>query len=141
MNRALLESGMLQSGFNQANTNANTAFNQQGSLFAGSQNLGADQQRMASLVPSLYGSDVATLNQAGTNQQLQAQNILDQQREANRMAAYEPYERLGYLGAGMGNVMGGAMGQYQSQVTPNKSPLETAIGIASLGYGMTKPRA
>jgi hypothetical protein len=138
MNRALLESGMLQSGFNQANTNANTAFNQQGSLFAGSQNLGADQQRMASLVPSLYGSDVATLNQAGTNQQLQAQNILDQQREANRMAAYEPYERLGYLGAGMGNVMGGAMGQYQTQVTPNKSPLETAIGIASLGYGMTK---
>ena len=140
MNRALLESGMLQSGFNQANTNANTAFNQQGSLFAGSQNLGADQQRMASLVPSLYGSDVQTLNQAGTNQQLQAQNILDQQREANRMAAYEPYERLGYLGAGMGNVMGGAMGQYQSQVTPNKSPLETAIGIASLGYGMTRPR-
>jgi hypothetical protein len=138
MNRALLESGMLQQGFNQANTNANTAFNQQGSLFAGSQNLGADQQRMASLVPSLYGSDVQTLNQAGTNQQLQAQNILDQQREANRMAAYEPYERLGYLGAGMGNVMGGAMGQYQSQVTPNKSPLETAIGIASLGYGMTK---
>ena len=138
MNRALLESGMLQSGFNQANTNANTAFNQQGSLFAGSQNLGADQQRMASLVPSLYGSDVATLNQAGTNQQLQAQNILDQQREANRMAAYEPYERLGYMGAGMGNVMGGAMGQYQTQVTPNKSPLETAIGIASLGYGMTK---
>ena len=41
--------------------------------------------------------------------------------------------------AGMGNVMGGAMGQYQSQVTPNKSPLETAIGIASLGYGMTRP--
>ena len=138
MNRALLESGMLQQGFNQANTNAATAFNQQGNLFQGSNVLGADQQRMASLVPSLYGSDVSTLNQAGTNQQLQAQNILDQQREANRMAAYEPYERLGYLGAGMGNVMGGAMGQYQSQVTPNKSPLETAIGIASLGYGMTK---
>jgi hypothetical protein len=138
MNRALLESGMLQQGFNQANTNAATAFNQQGNLFQGSNVLGADQQRMASLVPSLYGSDVQTLNQAGTNQQLQAQNILDQQREANRMAAYEPYERLGYMGAGMGNVMGGAMGQYQSQVTPNKSPLETAIGIASLGYGMTK---
>ena len=139
MNRALLESGMLQQGFNQANTNAATAFNQQGQLFQGSQNLGADQQRMASLVPNLYGSDIRTLGQAGTNQQLQAQNILDQQREANRMAAYEPYERLGYMGAGMGNVMGGAMGQYQSQVTPNKSPLETAIGIASLGYGMTRP--
>jgi hypothetical protein len=135
MNRALLQSGMLQSGFNQANTNANQAFNQQGQLFQGSQNLGADQQRMAQLVPGLYGSDVSTLQQAGTGQQLQAQNVLDQQREANRMAAYEPYERLGYMGAGMGNVMGGAMGQYQSQVTPNQSPLQQAIGIASLGYG------
>jgi hypothetical protein len=135
MNRALLQSGMLQSGFNQANTNANQAFNQQGQLFQGSQNLGADQQRMAQLVPGLYGSDVSTLQGAGTNQQLQAQNVLDQQREANRMAAYEPYERLGYMGAGMGNVMGGAMGQYQSQVTPNQSPLQQAIGIASLGYG------
>ena len=133
MNRALLMAGIKQQGFDKANLNANTAFNQQGIL-------GADQQRMAQLVPNLYGSDVATLQGAGTNQQLYEQNILDQQREANRMAAYEPYERLGYMGAGMGNVMGGAMGQYQSQVTPNKSPLETAIGIASLGYGMTRPR-
>jgi len=138
MNRALLMAGIKQQGFNTANTNANTAFNQQGNLFQGAQTLGADSQRMAQLVPNLYGSDISTLQGAGTNQQLYEQNILDQQREANRMAAYEPYERLGYMGAGMGNVMGGAMGQYNSQVTPNKSPLETAIGIASLGYGMTK---
>jgi len=138
MNRALLQSGMLQQGFNQANTNAATAFNQQGNLFQGSQNLGADQQRMAQLVPNLYGSDVSTLNAAGSQQQLQEQQILDQQREANRMAAYEPYERLGYMGAGMGNVMGGAMGQYQSQVTPNQSPLQQAMGIASLGLGAYK---
>ena len=138
MNRALLQSGMLQSGFNQANTNAATAFNQQGQLFQGSNTLGADQQRMAQLVPGLYGSDVSTLQQAGTGQQLQEQNILDQQREANRMAAYEPYERLGYMGAGMGNVMGGAMGQYNSQVTPNQSPLQQAMGIASLGLGAYK---
>ena len=138
MNRALLQSGMLQQGFGQAQTQANTAFNQQGNLFTGSNTLGADQQRMAQLVPGLYGQDVQSLQGAGTNQQLQEQNILDQQREANRMAAYEPYERLGYMGAGMGNVMGGAMGQYQTQVSPNKSPLETALGIASLGYGMTK---
>ena len=138
LNRALLQSGMLQSGFGQAQTQANTAFNQQGNLFTGSNTLGADQQRMAQLVPGLYGQDIQSLQGAGTNQQLQEQNILDQQREANRMAAYEPYERLGYMGAGMGNVMGGAMGQYQTQVTPNKSPLETALGIASLGYGMTK---
>ena len=140
MKRAQLQAQLLNQGFNQAQGQANTAFGQQGQLMAGANTLGADQQRMSSLVPGLYGQDISTLGSAGANQQAQEQAILDQQREANRLAAYEPYERLGYMGAGMGNVMGGAMGQYQTQVTPNKSPLETAIGIASLGYGMTRPR-
>ena len=145
MKRAQLQAQLLNQGFNQAQGQANTAFGQQGQLFGnqqglmpGANTLGADQQRMASLVPNLYGSDISTLQGAGTNQQLQEQNILDQQREANRLAAYEPYERLGYMGAGMGNVMGGAMGQYTSQVTPNQSPLQQAMGIASLGYGAYK---
>jgi hypothetical protein len=135
MKRAQLQAQLLNQGFNQAQGQANTAFGQQGQLMAGANTLGADQQRMASLVPGLYGQDIQTLGQAGANQQSQEQAILDQQREANRLAAYEPYERLGYMGAGMGNVMGGAMGQYQSQVTPNQSPLQQALGIASLGYG------
>ena len=138
MNRALLQSQLLQQGFGQAQGQANTAFGQQGQLMAGANVLGADQQRMASLVPGLYGQDIQTLGSAGANQQAQEQAILDQQREANRLAAYEPYERLGYMGAGMGNVMGGAMGQYQSQVTPNQSPLQQALGIASLGVGAYK---
>ena len=131
MNRALLNAQLLQQGFGQAQTAANQAFTQ-------TQQLGADQQRMAQLVPQLYGSDISTLGQAGRGQQLYEQSVLDQQREANRLAAYEPYERLGYMGAGMGNVMGGAMGQYQTQVTPNQSPLQQALGIASLGLGAYK---
>ena len=131
MNRALLEAGLLQQGFGQAQQAADRAFTQ-------TQQLGADQQRMAQLVPQLYGSDISTLGQAGRGQQLYEQSVLDQQREANRLAAYEPYERLGYMGAGMGNVMGGAMGQYTSQVTPNQSPLQQALGIASLGLGAYK---
>ena len=138
MKRAQLQAQLLNQGFNQAQGQANTAFGQQGQLMAGANTLGADQQRMASLVPGLYGQDISTLGSAGANQQAQEQAILDQQREANRLAAYEPYERLGYMGAGMGNVMGGAMGQYQSQVTPNQSPLQQALGIASLGYGAYK---
>ena len=138
MDRALLLAQLNQSGFGQAQQAADRAFAQQGQLFTGSQQLGADQQRMATLVPQLYGGDISTLGQAGRGQQLYEQSVLDQQREANRLAAYEPYERLGYLGAGMGNVMGGAMGQYTSQVTPNQSPLQQALGIASLGLGAYK---
>jgi hypothetical protein len=126
--RALLEAQLRQQGFQNAQGAANQAF-------TNTQQLGADQQRMATLVPQLYGSDISTLGQAGRDTQLYEQQVLDQQREANRMAAYEPYERLGYMGAGMGNVMGGAMGQYQTQVTPNQSPLQQALGIASLGLG------
>ena len=138
MNRAQLQAQLLNQGFGQAQGQANQAFNQQGQLFTGAQQLGADQQRMATLVPGLQGSDISTLGQAGRGQQLFEQSVLDQQREANRLAAYEPYERLGYMGAGMGNVMGGAMGQYTSQVTPNQSPLQQALGIASLGLGAYK---
>jgi len=131
MNRAMLNAKLLQEGFGNAQQAAGTAFTQ-------TQQLGADQQRMATLVPSLYGGDISTLGQAGRDTQLFEQSVLDQQREANRMAAYEPYERLGYLGAGMGNVMGGGMGQYTSTVTPNQSPLQQALGIASLGLGAYK---
>ena len=138
LDRAMLLAQLNQQGFGQAQQAADRAFTQQGQLFTGSQQLGADQQRMATLVPSLQGSDISTLGQAGRGQQLYEQSVLDQQREANRLAAYEPYESLCYFGAGMGNVMGGAMGQYTSQVTPNQSPLQQALGIASLGLGAYK---
>ena len=78
MKRAQLQAQLLNQGFNQAQGQANTAFGQQGQLFGnqqglmtGANTLGADQQRMASLVPNLYGSDISTLQGAGSNQQLQ----------------------------------------------------------------------
>ena len=79
--RALLNAQLLQQGFGQAQTAADRAFTQ-------TQQLGADQQRMATLVPNLYGSDISTLGQAGRGQQLYEQSVLDQQREANRLASY-----------------------------------------------------
>ena len=58
MQRAQLQAQLLNQGFNQAQGQANTAFGQQGQLMAGANTLGADQQRMASLVPGLYGQDI-----------------------------------------------------------------------------------
>ena len=79
----------------------------------------------------------------GATQQAQAQAELDATREANRMRAYEPYERLGYLGSGITGMLGGYPGQYQSQITPNPTPLQTALGIGSTAagiYGALNPR-
>jgi len=131
LDRAALEAQLRQQNFQQAQQGAQTAFGQM-------QQLGADQQRMAQLMPQLRGQDIQSLGQAGASQQAYQQAVLDQQREANRMAAYEPYERLGYFGTGIGGLFGSAMGQYQSTVTPNQSPLQQALGIASMGLGAYK---
>jgi len=131
LNRASLMAQLQQQNFQQAQQGAQTAFGQM-------QQLGADQQRLAQLMPQLRGQDIQSLGQAGASQQAYQQAVLDQQREANRMAAYEPYERLGYFGTGIGGLFGSAMGQYQSQVTPNQSPLQQALGIASMGLGAYK---
>ena len=122
MNRALLQSGLLQQSFTQANQLANQAFGQ--------------QQSLAQQVPELYGQDVNALRSAGADQQAQAQAGLDALREQNRLAAYEPYERLGFQQTGVASIASGAPGQYQSMVTPNPTPLQNALGIAGVGAGL-----
>ena len=122
MNRALLQSGLLQQGFTQANQLANQAFGQ--------------QQALAQQVPQLYGADVGALRSAGADQQAQAQAGLDALREQNRLAAFEPYERLGYQQQGVASIVSGMPGQYQSMATPNPTPLQNALGIAGVAGGL-----
>ena len=129
MNRALLQSGLLQQGFTQANQLANQAFGQQ-------MQLGQNQQGLAAQVPGLFGQDIGTLGSAGAIQQAQEQAGLDAIRERNRLRAYEPYERLGFQQTGVASIASGAPGQYQSMVTPNPTPLQNALGIASVGGGL-----
>ena len=128
MNRALLQSGLLQQGFTQANQLANQAFGQQ-------MQLGQNQQGLAQQVPGLYGQDIGTLGSAGAGQQAQQQAVLDATRERNRLRAYEPYERLGFQQTGIASIASGAPGQYQSMVTPNPTPLQNALGIAGVAGG------
>ena len=129
MNRALLQSGLLQQGFTQANQLGNQAFNQQ-------MQLGQNQQGLAQQVPGLFNQDIGTLGSAGAGQQAQTQAGLDATREAERLQAYEPYERLGYLGSGIASIASGQPGQYQSMVQPNPTPLQNALGIAGVAGGL-----
>ena len=86
-NRALLQSKLLAQAFNQANLNAQTAFNQQGQL--------------AGNIQDFQTADINQLGRLGGLQQAQTQAGLDAQREANRLEAFEPYERLGTYGSGV----------------------------------------
>ena len=122
MNRNLMRQQMLQQGFGQAQAGAQQAFQQ--------------QQGLAGLVPGLYQQDIAQLGRVGATDQAQAQAGLDATRETARLKAYEPYERLGYLGTGVTGLLGGYPGQYQSTVMPNPTPLQSALAIGATGAGL-----
>jgi hypothetical protein len=126
MNRALLQAGMLQQGFGQAQNQANTAFGQQ-------TNLGQQIQQQ-------QGQDVNQLGLLGGLQQAQAQAQLGATQEQNRMRAMEPYERMGQYGSGVMGLISGMGNQYQSSTMPNPTPLQTALGTASVLGGIFNPR-
>ena len=129
-NRAFINKKLLQEGFNQANLNAQQGFNQQGVL---SQN----QLDQANQLQNLQTADINQLGRLGGLQQAQTQAVLDAQREANRLEAFEPYERLGTYGSGVASLFSGnAPFGNQSTVTPNPTPLQTALGTASVLSGI-----
>ena len=122
-NRAFINSKLLQQGFNQSNLNAQTAFNQQGQLGSNIQNF--------------QTADINQLGRLGGLQQAQTQAVLDAQREGNRIEAFEPYERLGTYGSGVASLFSGnAPFGNQSTITPNATPLQTALGTASVLSGI-----
>ena len=122
MNRALLMAGLQQQGFGQAQKGAQQAY--------------MNQMQMAGAAPQFQAGDISSLGSAGAIQQAQEQAQLDAVREQKRLAAYEPYERLGYQGQGIASIASGMPGQYQSSVTPNPTPLQTALGTGSVLSGI-----
>jgi len=86
----------------------------------------------------MQGQDIARAGSVGAADQAYAQAREDAKREANRMAAYEPYERIGWLGQGVMGMMGGMAPQYSFSQQPNASPLAQALGVAATGAGAYK---
>jgi hypothetical protein len=123
LDRAALLATLRQGGFGQAQNLAQAAFNQQGQL---GQN-----------IQDFQTADINQLGRLGGLQQAQQQALLDAQREANRLEAFEPYERLGTYGSGVASLFSGnAPFGNQSTITPNPTPLQTALGTASVLSGI-----
>jgi hypothetical protein len=135
-NRAAIQAGLLQQGYGQAQAARQQDYANQMGLGQYQQGLGQYQSGLASLTPQLVAGQIGTMGTVGATQQAQAQAVRDAQREANRMAAYEPYERMGYYGTGVTGLMGGYPGQYQFGATPNPTPLQNALGIGSVLGGI-----
>ena len=100
--------------------------------------LGADYgKQLAGNIQDFQTADINQLGRLGGLQQAQSQAVLDAQREANRLEAFEPYERLGTYGSGVASLFSGnAPFGNQSTITPNPTPLQTALGTASVLSGI-----
>ena len=122
-NRAQLQAGLLNQGFQQAQQAAQQQFQ--------------NQQGLAQLVPGLQGTDISRLGSLGALNQAQTQAGFDATREANRMAAFQPQEQLQNYGNLVTGIMGGMQGSgTQTQQIPNPTFLQTALGAAATGAGI-----
>jgi hypothetical protein len=123
MNRARLQSGLLQEGFGQAQQAAQQQFQ--------------NQMGLASALPGLQRGDISTLGSLGALNQAQEQAQLNAQREATRMATYQPQEQLQNYGNLVTGIMGGMQGSGSTtQQVPDPTFLQTALGAAATGAGI-----
>ena len=149
--RALLQAGLLQQGFGQAQAARQQDIANRFGLAAATQGLGGFQSGLArqqaalgGQQQTLTGGDVRQLGTLGALNQAQQQAQLDAQREAARQAAFLPQEQLDRFAGQVTGIMGGYPGQFQSTITPNPTPLQTALGLGTTLagiYGATRPDA
>jgi len=129
MGKAQLEGQLRAQAFQNAQQQADQAFGQQ-------QQLSTQQQGLAQLAPQLAQQEISALGQLGQGQQLQSQAVLDAQAQAEREAAFEEQQRLGFVGQQLTGLIGGypASTTYQTTTTPPPSPLSQLLGVgAGLG--------
>ena len=135
--RALLQAGLLQQGFGQAAAARQQDIANRGALAAQQQGLGAFQAGLGAQQQALTGTDISRLGQLGALNQAQAQAQLDASREAARQATFLPQQQLDRFAGQVTGLMGGypASGTQQT-VTPNPSPLQTALGVGTTLAGI-----
>ena len=135
--RALLQAGLLQQGFGQAQAARQQDIQNRFNVAQGQQGLGSFQSGLGGQQQALQGTDIGRLGQLGALNQAQAQAQLDAQREAARQATFQPQEQLDRFAGQVTGLMGGVAGQgTQTTNIPNPTPLQTALGIGTTLSGI-----
>jgi hypothetical protein len=149
--RALLQAGLLQQGFGQAQAlrqqdiqNRFGLGQAQSGIAAATQGLGGfrsglagQQAALGAQQQALQGTDISRLGQLGALNQAQDQAQRDATREATRMAAFQPQEELNRFADITTGIMGGMRGTGTATTNiPNPTPLQTALGVGTTLAGI-----
>jgi hypothetical protein len=116
-NRAALQAGLLEQGFQQAQRSRQQDLQNQLGLANLQSSLGGQAQTLAR-------TQIAGLGTLGAT------------RQANIAASQERFSRLGQLGSGVIGLMGGSPARTSITQTPQASPLASALGIGSTLAGI-----
>jgi len=97
------------------------------------QNALAGQSGLATLTPQLQQQQAGQIMGMGQQQQALRQSQLDAQAAANREAAYEEQQRIGFAGQQFAPLMGGigASTQYSTATATPPSTLQTILGTGT----------
>ena len=134
--RALLQAGLLQQGFGQAQAARQQDIANRFNVAQAQQGLGAFQAGLGGQQQALAGTDISRLGQLGALNQAQAQAQIDAQREATRQAAFLPQEQLDRFASQVTGIMGGYPARFQTTNIPNPTPLQTALGVGTTLAGI-----
>lgn len=165
--QAKTSSGLRAGGFEQAQQQAQQAFEQQqqrqgqfaqvlgnlgtaygqlglqgagqiGALGQGLGSLGTQMGGLGELGQSLNLRDVGTLMDIGTAQQAQAQSGLDALRQNQYQRTMSPYQQLGFFSD---IFQGMPIGQVSTTTQPGPNPISQYGGLALSAYGLSRPKA
>ena len=131
--RSALMAQLQSQGFNQANTQAQQAFQNQQQMGQNQFGLANQQFGLSNFNRTGMGQDISALGSLGGLNQQQSQANLTANQNAAKTAAYEPYGRLNQYGQGLTGLAGGVASAY-ADPAPAQSPLSQAMSTA-LGVG------
>ena len=134
--RALLQAGLLQQGFGQAQAARQQDIANRFGVAQAQQGLGQFQTGLASLVPGLQRADVGQLGALGAIDRSLGQAQLDAQRQGAQQAAFLPQQQLDRFAGQVTGLMGGYPGGTRQEFIPQPTPLQSALGIATTLGGL-----
>ena len=123
-NRAALQAQLLQQGFGQAQQAAQQNF--------------MNQMSLAQSAPALFGQQISALGALGTQQQAQQQAELSAQQQLLQAQQQQPLSLAQQYGQGVMGLISGYPAQFQTQMTPTPTPLQTALGAGATLAGVYK---
>jgi len=134
--RALLDAQLRLQGFNQAQAARQQDIANRFGLAQAQRGLGGFEATLGGQQQALTGRDVSQLGTLGALNQAQAQARADAQREAARQATFLPQQNLDRFASQVTGLMGGYPGATTQTVTPNPTPLQTALGVGTTLAGI-----